>query len=214
MLRFLLVTCLLEFATTSYNVCPHSPLLDKKDAWRNDTDHLSYRLPKEVVPTSYVVHLDKDRANFTYLGSVRIFINVVEPTNTVVVHNDGLRIIGEDVNLYRATNDSSFEPIVCQYHDEERQFYIVKFEETLEPGEYVLRIRFEGEIRDDVFGFYRSFYVENNETKYTISSGFNFFLKTKKGIVSRVRIFLDGWRSLNSRRRMRDERSRAWTSRI
>lgn len=96
-------------------------------------------------------------------------MNVLEPTNTVVVHTDGLRITEEDVNLYRATNDSStfFEPILCQYHDPERQFYIVKVEETLEPGvEYVLRIRFEGEIRDDVFGFYRSFYVENNETKY------------------------------------------------
>lgn len=168
-LRFFLVTCLiavLEFAT-SYNVCPRSPLLDKKDVWKNGTDlHSSYRLPKEVVPTSYIVHLDKDRTSFTYLGSVTIFINVLEPTNTVVVHSDGLRVMGEDVNLYRATNDSFFEPILCQYHDAERQFYIIKVEGTLEPGEYVLRIRFEGEIRDDVFGFYRSFYVENNETKY------------------------------------------------
>ncbi|XP_016914829.2 aminopeptidase N-like [Apis cerana] len=174
-LRFFLVTCLiavLEFAI-SYNVCPRSPLLDKKDVWKNGTGHSSYRLPKEVVPTSYIVHLDKDRTSFTYLGSVSIFINVLEPTNTVVVHSDGLRVMGEDVNLYRATNDSFFEPILCQYHDAERQFYIIKVEGTLEPGEYVLRIRFEGEIRDDVFGFYRSFYVENNETKWMAVTQFS-----------------------------------------
>lgn len=168
MREFFVLTCLivvLEFAT-SFNVCPHNPLLTDKDVSKNGSDHLSYRLPKEVVPTSYIVHLDKDRTNFTYLGSVQIFVSVVEPTSTVVVHNDGLRIMEEEVNLYPATNDSSVEPILCRYHDAKRQFYIVKFEQTLEPGEYVLRIRFEGEIRDDVFGFYRSFYAENNETKY------------------------------------------------
>lgn len=213
MREFFVLTCLivvLEFAT-SFNVCPHNPLLTDKDVSKNGSDHLSYRLPKEVVPTSYIVHLDKDRTNFTYLGSVQIFVSVVEPTSTVVVHNDGLRIMEEEVNLYPATNDSSVEPILCRYHDAKRQFYIVKFEQTLEPGEYVLRIRFEGEIRDDVFGFYRSFYAENNETKYM-----DLILKMTEmeTFVSRIRIFLDGWRLLNSRRRTRVKRFHAWTSRI
>lgn len=157
-------------SVTSFNVCPHDLLA--KDV-SNSSDYSSYRLPKEVIPIKYTLYLDNDMRNFTYLGSVSIHLKVIETTDTVVVHSDGLRILEEEVALYRAKTVNDLrtheirEPILCQVYDPERQFYVIKTEMKLEPKEYVLAIKFFGEIRDDVFGFYRSFYVENGQRKYT-----------------------------------------------
>lgn len=163
-----LIHLIAAFATvTPLDVCPRNPSLER-NATENDSDHLSYRLPKDVVPTKYSVHLEKNERNFTYLGSVSILLKVLEPTSTIVVHSDGLRIVGEQVNLHESKSPSILENILCQFHDRERQFYIVRTERELEPSEYTLTIKFEGEIRDDVFGFYRSFYKENGRAKYAL----------------------------------------------
>ena len=162
----ILIHLITGFATiTQLDACPRN-LSCKRNAIERNTDHLSYRLPKDVVPTKYSVHLEKNERDFTYLGSVSILLKVLEPTSTIVVHSDGLRIVEEQVTLRRSKSPSILENIVCQFHDRERQFYVVETERVLEPSEYTLTIEFEGEIRDDVFGFYRSFYKENGRTKY------------------------------------------------
>ncbi|OAD60663.1 Aminopeptidase 1 [Eufriesea mexicana] len=176
-LRILLCLATAFGSVTSFSVCPHN-LLDK-DVSGSSTDYLSYRLPKEVIPIKYSLYLDNDMRNFTYFGSVSIYLKVVETTDTVVVHSDGLRILEEEVDLYRVKTVNELqipyirEPIMCQVYDPERQFYVIKTEKELEPNEYVLSIKFLGEIRDDVFGFYRSFYVENGEKKWMAVTQFS-----------------------------------------
>lgn len=180
MKRELQLCCILTHLITGFatvtpldaSECPRN-LSSRRDATENSTDHLSYRLPKHVVPTKYSVHLEKNERDFTYLGSVSILLKVLEPTSTVVVHSDGLRIVEEQVNLRRSKFPSIPENILCQFHDRERQFYVVRTERVLEPSEYTLTIKFEGEIRDDVFGFYRSFYKENGGTKWMAVTQFS-----------------------------------------
>lgn len=135
-----------------------------------DIDHLSYRLPKVVVPISYDLRLHTRLGvnDFGYQGRVSITLKVTEPTDAIVLHNDGLDIKKEKLWSRRGSGeqtDAVTFPILGRGSDKERQFYVVKFAEKLEPGVYILEIHFDGEVRDDVFGFYRSSHVDNNETK-------------------------------------------------
>ncbi|XP_012148083.2 aminopeptidase N [Megachile rotundata] len=124
-----------------------------------DIDPASYRLPEEVVPVSYdlwiLTRLAAD--NFTFQGHVDITLNVLQTTDTVILHNDGLLI--RNNSLHRGTNKSidSLVPITTTTYNKQRQFYILE-SSKLEVGVYILTLDFEGQVRDDLFGFYRSSY--------------------------------------------------------
>ena len=136
-----------------------------------DIDHLSYRLPKVVVPIAYDLWLYTRLGvnDFGYQGRVNITLKVTERTDAIVLHNDGLDIKEERLWPRQRSGEQTGSvafPILGRGSDKERQFYIVKFAVQLEPGVYILEIHFDGEVRDDVFGFYRSSHVDNNETKW------------------------------------------------
>lgn len=157
--RGLFFKILFLIITFSINVC------------KSDTDQASYRLPKEVVPISYDLWLFTRLGynDFNYKGYVNVSLNILDETDVIVVHNDGLFIQEESSILYREAselNESIVVPIANQSYDRERQFYILKFSSKLEVGAYHLALYFEGEVQDGVFGFYRSSYVDDGETKY------------------------------------------------
>ncbi|KAG7211605.1 hypothetical protein KM043_010860 [Ampulex compressa] len=135
----------------------------------NHIDHTSYRLPKEVVPVVYdlwiYTRLGED--DFAYDGKVSIALNVLQGTDRIIVHRDKFNVLEDKSRLYRRSGNTfdSFS-IEEQRHDPERQFHVVVLGKHLEPGEYVLELYFEGEVIDDVFGFYRSSYVADGETKW------------------------------------------------
>ncbi|XP_054003457.1 aminopeptidase N-like [Hylaeus anthracinus] len=138
---------------------------------KNDNDYSSYRLPKEIVPISYDlwIYTRLGLNDFAYQGCVNITLKILEAIDTIVVHNDGLIIHEGETSLRQRreeTLDSINFPVGDQSHDSQRQFHILNFQTKLEPGVYVLGLHFEGEVRNDVFGFYRSSYVENGETKW------------------------------------------------
>nr|XP_034185423.1 aminopeptidase Ey-like [Osmia lignaria]XP_034185424.1 aminopeptidase Ey-like [Osmia lignaria] len=149
---------ILFLITFSINVC------------KSDIDHALYRLPEEVVPISYDLWLFTRLGynDFNYKGYVNISLNVLNKTDVIVVHNDGLLIQKESSIVYRVTSElnESIVPIANQSSDTERQFYILKFSSKLEVGVYHLVLYFEGEVQDGVFGFYRSSYVDNTKTKW------------------------------------------------
>ncbi|XP_076290084.1 aminopeptidase N isoform X2 [Lasioglossum baleicum] len=137
----------------------------------NVDDHNSYRLPEEAVPISYDLRLFTRLGldDFDYQGRVKITFEIIKPTSTIVFHNDGLTIQEEKSKLYRQADGETnliAIPITGHLQEEKRQFHILKLSEKLTPGIYVLELDFDGEARDDVFGFYRSSYVRNGETKW------------------------------------------------
>ncbi|XP_076645839.1 aminopeptidase N [Halictus rubicundus] len=134
-------------------------------------DHNSYRLPEEIVPISYDLRILTRLGlnDFDYHGRVKITLRVIKPTSTVVIHNDGLTILEEKSKLYQQTDGETnltTIPIASHLHEKKRQFHILKLSTQLTPGIYALELDFNGETRDDVFGFYRSSYVRNGETKW------------------------------------------------
>ncbi|KAF7414799.1 hypothetical protein HZH68_003288 [Vespula germanica] len=129
------------------------------------TTKLSHRLPKNIVPISYDLRiLTKLAANdFLYEAEVRITLDALEKTNTIVLHAHKLRIDKDKSFLYRGTDKILIHD---QYIDTNRQFYIVKCMKYFEVGRYTLVLSFVGEIQDDVFGFYRSSYEVDGQKKW------------------------------------------------
>ncbi|XP_015184594.1 PREDICTED: aminopeptidase N-like [Polistes dominula] len=131
----------------------------------NIDDASIYRLPNNVIPISYDLKiLTKLAANeFVYEAEVRITLDVLVKTNTIILHTNKLRIDKDKTFLYKEIDKISIND---QYTDTNKQLYIIKCVKYLEIGRYTLILSFTGEIADDVFGFYRSSYEVNGQKKW------------------------------------------------
>lgn len=124
-----------------------------------------HRLPNNVQPNSYDLTLWMPRTwnNFTYEGQVLIDLSIIKNSNSITLNVDDLII--HKVNTTLLNSEKNRMNILSQIIDKEKQFFIIQFTNDLEIGNYSLYLRFNGEIRDDIFGFYRSTYKDGDEIK-------------------------------------------------
>ena len=138
----------------------------RNSVWR---DSSWYRLPENVVSDSYDLWIYPHLAvnNFTYEGYVDIRLHVLNKTNSLILHVDGLRIDKKRSEVRHNISHGKIVniPITDQELHTERQFYNISLSKNLIPGNYSLTLSFTGEIRDDIFGFYRSCYKSGNITR-------------------------------------------------
>ncbi|KAM9311210.1 aminopeptidase N [Gastrophryne carolinensis] len=127
-----------------------------------------FRLPKNLVPIHYDVDLrpvlEKNAQGlYVFHGKSVAWFRCVNPTNLVIIHSNKLNYstpaeLRDDAN--RIIPVSKRELVV------RTTFLVLHLAETLQANkEYSLHTDFIGELADDLAGFYRSEYVENNETK-------------------------------------------------
>ncbi|KAG4068421.1 hypothetical protein HA402_007941 [Bradysia odoriphaga] len=152
---------------------PHTTITTK--------DEVPYlRLPRSVVPTGYDIKLIPFiwPDNFTFLGDVRILVNILEPTNNITLHAEtSIKIKSEDVGVRLVNSGNGTERkdevIAKQYFEATKQFYVMEFQKKLQPGEiYEIRIKYVGVLDAYMQGFYRSSYVEGNETRWLAATQF------------------------------------------
>jgi len=120
------------------------------DSWRlpDDTEPLSYKLTME--PSLY-----KD-FNASFAGSVDIEIAVRTSTSAITLNSKDLvlhAISVTDKDTYRSIGVSSWS------HDADREQVTISLDgHVLANRVYTIRMRFEGILRDDGTGFFRSAY--------------------------------------------------------
>jgi len=90
---------------------------------------IDVRLPKNIKPTRYEVHLMPFivEDNFTIAGHVQIEVTVDEPTANVTLHIYDITVHEKDVTVQ--TDTGEMVEIVGHGYDEARQFYIIYFSE-------------------------------------------------------------------------------------
>ena len=89
----------------------------------------------------------------------------MKPTKKIVFHSVGLDINTESLSIY-SPSDSSSDVSKSLEFDEKRGFVILTMNhECVQNGEYTLKIDYSGTILPVLYGFYRSTYVINGETK-------------------------------------------------
>ncbi|XP_044269903.1 puromycin-sensitive aminopeptidase [Tribolium madens] len=125
------------------------------------------RLPETVRPKHYVLELVPDLKALNFDGNAAVQIEVVKPTNEIVLNAIDLEIKettlkGADVLTPISTNFS--------VEDETVTF---NFAKSISPGSYSLNMRFKGELNDKMKGLYRSKYQnQKGEERYAAVTQF------------------------------------------
>ncbi|MFO0705345.1 MAG: M1 family metallopeptidase [Nitrospira sp.] len=132
-------------------------------------DHSSsldpYRLPRHVVPHRYELRLEPDLAAATFSGHAAIAVTVTQPTNTIVLNAVDLAV--SSAALRGAIGESVEATIEV---DQAMQRCRLMFPQTIAPGDYQLRLSFEGSLNDQLRGFYRSTYKDHTGAVHTMAA--------------------------------------------
>ncbi|CAG9805374.1 unnamed protein product [Chironomus riparius] len=142
-----------------------NPLIDSNNVQ-------GYRLPNNTVPISYDLQIDTHiHANsFGFEGNVKIYVKIVEPTNSITLHYRQIEILKIDILLANGIPvilNSIFNLIAS------RDFVVISLPRVYQAGtELLLDISYQGALRSDAAGFYRASYVEGNVTRWYAATQF------------------------------------------
>lgn len=124
---------------------------------------LSYRLPTNVRPLTYTLSINVDVENEVFGGNVTINLEVT--TSTTIIHLNYKEIIvgWSNARLSLDATGQTFQ-VINQVDRPIEQIYELHFQSDLAVGTYTLELQFEGNIRHDLTGLYKSSYIFSNET--------------------------------------------------
>ncbi|KAI1889464.1 hypothetical protein AGOR_G00163140 [Albula goreensis] len=133
-----------------------------------------YRLPDTLSPSEYHVTLwprlvEDQNGMYIFTGSSSVVFTCVKETDLVLIHSNKLnltKINGEHLARLTAVDQQAVPAVKDTWLQVETQYLVVQLEGTLTVGRsYQLDTKFQGELADDLGGFYRSEYYEDNVKK-------------------------------------------------
>lgn len=142
-------------------VTKHDPAIPKA-ATEARGDPKDYRLPTDIVPVSYAILLEPQlKETFTFDGTADIQINVVKSTEKIILHaNDSLTITSAKLSMPDGTA-MNLLPLKAEDRNKTNDFLTLHSDKALPVGEYLLKLKFQGKLNDDLKGFYRSQYKDD-----------------------------------------------------
>ena len=106
--------------------------------------------------------------NFTIKGNVVIDITITATTSTLTLHINDMEIHEQEVTVSLA--DGTSVEVVGHSYDKERQFYIISLGQELADTEVKLSISWTGNLTEELAGFYRSSYTDQEGNKKYIAT--------------------------------------------
>ena len=122
------------------------------------TESKAVMLPKSVTPSRYALTLCPNLETFVFTGEVEIDIEILQPTNSIVLNAAELEINSCWLINSNNTTLSPSKTIL----EEKSETLTFMFEEDIPVGNAKLKIEFTGELNDRLRGFYRSRYHDGN----------------------------------------------------
>lgn len=149
--------------TTSTTIPP----IDESKPWNQ------YRLPKTLIPDSYQVTLrpyltPNEQGLYIFKGSSTVRFTCNEATNVIIIHSKKLNYTnkGNHRVALRALGDTPAPNIDKTELVERTEYLVVHLQGSLIRGhQYEMDSEFQGELADDLAGFYRSEYMEGGNKK-------------------------------------------------
>lgn len=117
---------------------------------------LNNRLDEHVKPILYDVFLNPALGKKSFSGNVTITVNVTKATTYIYLHKNYLNI--EDTKVTRDA-DNKTVALKDKFQYDKNQYWVMKFEDSIEPGTYRLMFKFKGNFSKKNEGFYESAYV-------------------------------------------------------
>ncbi|KAG0265873.1 Aminopeptidase 2 mitochondrial [Actinomortierella ambigua] len=130
-------------------------------------------LPTNVKPTHYDLKLTPDLVNFTFTGQVLVSLDINEPTTSITLNSNQLKIHSAKLTNLALKTESSQEATDIDINPVSETATLT-FADELQPGSTaVLHIRFSGVLSDGMNGFYRSSYKDDEgNTHYLATTQF------------------------------------------
>ena len=123
---------------------------------------MDYRLPNAFTPSKYNLTLSPHFTDFTFTGRVRIeMTRNVDHVSHIVLHANNLNITGSSLRAKNSNLDDEYDAVGTQLNDKTQMItiFMAKF---IQSDKLVLDIAFKGTLNDDMAGFYRSYYFDEN----------------------------------------------------
>ena len=124
-----------------------------------------YRLPRNVAPRHYRIRIEPDLGAATFTGTEVVTVDVVDPTDRVVLNAAELDI---HEAWFRRGDEGRVDAEV--EYDEEAQRAVLNLAEALSTGRWELRCRFSGILNDQLRGFYRSTFTDMDGQEQVIAT--------------------------------------------
>ncbi|XP_050434301.1 thyrotropin-releasing hormone-degrading ectoenzyme-like [Adelges cooleyi] len=118
-------------------------------------------LPNTTVPKSYSLCIAPNFENedTSFVGLVQILIQTKNITSEVVLHSKDLNITSVNVTEVSTRQSVGLKELV--YNKDNEQAKIVLYQSLPGNHEYMIAIRFDGLLRNDMTGFYKSSYNQS-----------------------------------------------------
>ncbi|MCY3637373.1 MAG: M1 family metallopeptidase [bacterium] len=120
-----------------------------------------YRLPRGVVPRRYVLRLEPDLETFTFAGVVAIDVEVLEPLDEFVLNAAELEISGGDLGGVALAGID---------YDDEHERAVLRLGQPVSVGPARLNLSFTGTLNDQLRGFYRSTFTDDDGDERVIAT--------------------------------------------
>jgi puromycin-sensitive aminopeptidase len=127
-------------------------------------DETSYRLPRTVIPTRYTIRLTPDLGAATFTGEETVEVMIREPVREIVLNAAELTIRAAELA------NQSRTLVATPRSDEALERVTLTLDGEAEPGEWRLRLRFDGILNDKLRGFYRSTFTDQQGQRQVIAS--------------------------------------------
>jgi len=122
------------------------------------------RLPKFAVPKKYDILLEPDLENEMFSGSTKISVEILEPTNKLVLNAKKLEIETISISIENKEYKCGWEV------SDSQETITVKTDEDLSLGVIEIDIRYQANLTKDLVGFYISEYKDDKKTTHKIAS--------------------------------------------
>lgn len=130
---------------------------------------MKVRLTRLIVPDSYEIKLIPflTNENFTFLGEVKITVNVTDgDADRITLHVKEIEIEEESVVVVARRSGGETVKIDGFSNDTEQQVFVIRVRGGLLRGEqYQIGMKYRGILNDKLQGFYRSSYTVGNATR-------------------------------------------------
>lgn len=140
------------------------------------TARSDYRLPTNVKPSNYHLTVTPylkaavGKPQFTFDGIVIITLQTDQTgVNSIVLHQRDLTFGNDQIRLTRE-NDVTQISVTASHNDTTNKLTLNLSTSLVQNQKYTLRIEYTGLLNNNMYGFYRSSYVENGVTKWAATT--------------------------------------------